>query len=115
MGRSFFMFIADFLLFRQDSLRPPLGNVGVITALSSRVTSLELTTNEFTAAVKALTSFSAESVNRIKLRESGALKVFVKLLASDSSHHKAVHDHIVNALPRYSSTQKQAIVPLKPH
>jgi len=65
------------------------------------VTSPELTTAEFTAAVKALTSFSAESVNRIKLRESGALKVFVKLLASDSSHHKAVHDHIVNALPRF--------------
>ena len=93
------------LHYRHEALRPTLGNAGAITGLTSRVTCEgDFTSQEFVSVVKALTSFSAESVNRIKLRESGALKVFVGLLKC--SRHKAVHQQIVVALPRYEFVRK---------
>ena len=88
-------------LSKHEHLRPLLGNVGAITAMTDRAMSEDLSSMEFATVVKALCHFSNESVNRIKLRESGALKLFVQLLASDVSRHKTVREQIIFCLPRF--------------
>jgi len=88
-------------LSRHDGLRPELGNVGAISVMASKVMSADLSSNEFVVVARALCLFSHESVNRIKLRESGALKVFVTILSSKLSQHQSVHDQIVFSLPRF--------------
>ena len=90
-------------LSQHSKLRPMLGNAGIIPAFVYRLQNYDATLSpkEFVQCVYALCLYCQESVNRLKLRELGGLQLFVSLLSSRESHHKAVHKKVLGSLVRF--------------
>ena len=84
-----------------DRFRPTLGNAGAVVALIAALEERDgLTPKEVAHAVTALCLYCRESVNRMKLREHGGLRLFIKLL-NDASK-ESLHDRIVNSLLQFA-------------
>jgi len=82
------------------TLRPSLGNAGAVEAIVDKVSTSSLSEKEKAHSVTALCLYCRESVNRMKLREFGGLRLFVALL--DDQESSALHERIVNSLLQYA-------------
>ncbi len=80
------------------NFRPLLGNSGFVVAIVDMLSSPSspLSERETAHCVTALCLYCRESVNRMKLRECGGLRLFVRLLGERDKAR--MHDRIVNSL-----------------
>merc|ERR1711971_941785 len=90
-----------------ESLRPNLGNAGVIWTLivKANLTGPEeaLGPQDFFRTVSALCLYCHESVNRMKIRDAGGLRLFVAILQDDiNTSNKVVKDKIIKSLMQFS-------------
>ncbi|EEC12275.1 hypothetical protein IscW_ISCW009898 [Ixodes scapularis] len=65
-----------------EDVRPDLGAVGAVTSLVAQLNDYTLSKPSYGALFSALCRYSQESVNRIRVRETGGLSLFVDVLAS---------------------------------
>ena len=85
-----------------ESLRPNLGNAGVIfTFIVKANESSALSPNDFSRTINALCLYCHESVNRMKIRDGGGLRLFVSIL-QDPQKDKAVKEKIIKSLIFYA-------------
>ncbi len=91
--------------------RPMLGNAGFVVAITEKARQEEgeeLSEREAAHCVTALCLFCRESVNRMKLRECGGLRLFVRLLGDPSKSR--LHDRVINSLLQYSYDDASLLV-----
>ena len=80
-------------------LRPRLGNEGVVECL---VAAHPAAAGRMAACVTtALCLYCRESVNRVKLRESGGCRLLVQVLLSRETSLAILHDRVVNSLLQF--------------
>ena len=85
-----------------ESLRPNLGNAGVIwTFIVKANESGALTQSDFFRTINALCLYCRESVNRMKIRDAGGLRLFVSIL-QDPEKDEAVKNKIIKSLMQFS-------------
>ncbi len=84
-----------------DFLRPNLGNVGTISVFIDKVNSKELPKVEAVRCVRALCLYCRESVNRMKLRNSGGLRLFVSILR-DTNEDPSLQDKVIKSLMQFA-------------
>lgn len=65
-----------------EDVRPDLGAVGAVTSLVAQLNDYTLSKPSYGALFSALCRYSQESVNRIRVRETGGLSLLVDVLAS---------------------------------
>jgi len=86
-------------LSQHSTLRPSLGNAGVVRCLVNRFDDDLCTDKETGHMVTALCLYCRESVNRVKLRELGGCRVLIQVLDSDRLVH--LHDRVINSLLQF--------------
>ncbi|XP_064461130.1 armadillo repeat-containing protein 5-like [Ornithodoros turicata] len=64
-------------------LRPVLGGVGAVTALVQQLQDYKICRPSYGSLFSALCRYSQESVNRVRLRESGGLSLFINTLKNE--------------------------------
>ena len=86
-----------------ESLRPILGNAGVIFTfvIKANDESNKLGQEDFNRLVHALTLYCHESVNRMKLRDAGGLRLFVQIL-QDDDRGKSIKEKIIKSLKQFA-------------
>ena len=86
-----------------ESLRPILGNAGVIFTMVIKANdeSNKLGQEDFNRLVHALTLYCHESVNRMKLRDAGGLRLFVQIL-QDDDRGKSIKEKIIKSLKQFA-------------
>ena len=86
-----------------ESLRPNLGNAGVIWLFIFRCNNVDdkLAPGDFLRTVSALCLYCYESVNRMKMRDSGGLRLFVEIL-QDPLKDSVLKEKIIKSLMQFS-------------
>ena len=84
-----------------DQLRPCLGNAEVIEALVENFNSCKRNSQLRESDITALCLYCRESVNRVKLRETGGCKLFVEVLGSEEEDLSKMKDMILNSLMQF--------------
>ena len=86
-----------------ESLRPNLGNAGVIwTFIVKANENGALSQNDFFRTINALCLYCRESVNRMKIRDAGGLRLFVSILQDPEKNKLAVKNKIIKSLMQFS-------------
>ena len=67
-------------------------------------------TPSYSRGVRALCRYTRESVNRVKLRELGGLKIFVRVLKSRSGVDRDLHDVIIQCIKNFAYDNTSLIV-----
>jgi len=86
-------------LSQHASLRPSLGNAGVVGCLVDLFDGTDLTPKETGHVITALCLYCRESVNRVKLRELGGCRVLVEVLNDETLSN--LHDRVINSLLQF--------------
>lgn len=88
-----------------ESLRPNLGNAGAISVFIDRANGDDdnkLSANDFLRTITALCFYCHESVNRMKLRDTGGLRLFVNILGGRSEDLTVIHYKIIKSLMQFA-------------
>ena len=87
-----------------ETLRPNLGNAGVIWTFIVKANEDGLLgPADFFRTINALCLYCHESVNRMKIRDAGGLRLFVSILQDqDNNKDKAVKDKIIKSLMQFA-------------
>lgn len=93
-------------LTKHQSIRPVLGNVGIINFYIN-----EIERCSTVAFINALCLCGKESVNRVRLRESGGLLLLLKLLGSDDC--KEAHEIIINGFLSFLYDERSLMILLQ--
>ena len=85
-----------------EQLRPNLGNAGVIWTFIVKANDNDLLGQaDFFRTISALCLYCHESVNRMKIRDAGGLRLFVSIL-KDQDKDKAVKDKVIKSLMQFA-------------
>ena len=87
-----------------ESLRPNLGNAGVIFTFIIKAQengANGLSPGDFFRTISALCLYCHESVNRMKIRDAGGLRLFVAIL-QDEAKDKIIKDKIIKSLMQFA-------------
>jgi hypothetical protein len=64
----------------------------------------------YSHSVRALCRYTRESVNRVKLREIGGLRLFVRVLTGRSSADSDLHDVVIESIKNFAYDDKSLMV-----
>ena len=87
-----------------ESLRPNLGNAGVVFTFIVKANEQDdqsLSQGDFFRTISALCLYCHESVNRMKIRDGGGLRLFVAIL-HDPKRKKIIKDKIIKSLMQFA-------------